>query len=470
MQSKMKLYFTNLILITLLISAGFVWSNHNDFHYYGSTVTNGALYNDIYFLYPPGSFILNKLISLIFPTDYNYFLMRISSIFLFIISINILANFFLKRDESKIYFLLLTSLLCSSGALEIGSYTLSFLFFALSLVKFYFGKNNRDFFIGGFFFGLCLITRPIYVYCVLYFLLIISKKKFFKKYFLLSVAGGFLGILPYIFYLFKDFSSVIFWNYEFHAIHNEVYRWYGFLFFFRSILSRLNYDYLVLLPLLLNYLYYLYKNFYRKFSEFALLVTLAFSSLTVLIVHPQYFQPLFIIIILFIMRHINLNNLNRFLIISIVLISTVKFLDTYKNLNKSKYSDKNINSFVSILKAKKEIRTLLDINFKSECSLVFRTTSSTYLPYNLMQHSFNIQGVWLYRFKENLFAQKNQFFDYSNYLNFYKKDFNALLVGYYPLNDYELSLIKYAEHENWDSYYITNFRIFIKNECSKKLN
>ena len=147
MRSKIKLYFTNLILITLLLSASFVWSNHNDFHYYGSTVTNGALYNDIYFVYPPGSFILNKLISLIFPSDYNYFLMRISSIFLFIISINILANFFLKKNESKIYFLILTSLLCSSGALEIGSYTLSFLFFALSLVKFFFFKYNRDFFI-----------------------------------------------------------------------------------------------------------------------------------------------------------------------------------------------------------------------------------------------------------------------------------------------------------------------------------
>ena len=45
-----------------------------------------------------------------------------------------------------------------------------------------------------------------------------------------------------------------------------------------------------------------------------------------------------------------------------------------------------------------------------------------------------------------------------------------MLVGYYPLNDYELSLIKYAEYENWDSFYITNFRLFIKNECAKKLH
>jgi len=178
MYNSSKLNLTTLILIAILISSSFIWSNHNDFMYYGSAVTNGKLYQDIYFSYLPGSFFLNKLISLLFPSDYNYFLMRILSIVFFILSINILANSFLKKYESKFYFLILTSLLCSSAALEIGSNTLSFLFFALSLAKFSFGKNNKDFFFGGIFFGLCLVTRPTYIFCGLLFLIIILKKKF----------------------------------------------------------------------------------------------------------------------------------------------------------------------------------------------------------------------------------------------------------------------------------------------------
>ena len=465
MQNNSKLNLTNLILITVLISSSFIWVNHNDFMYYGSAVTKGKLYQDIYFNYLPGSYIFNKLISLLFPSDYNYFLMRISSIIFFVLSINILANSFLKKYESKFYFLILASLLCSFAALEIGSNTLSFLFFAISLAKFSFGKNNRDFFFGGFFFGLCLITRPTYIFCGLAFLIILLKKKYYKKYFLYSVIGGLIGILPYLFYLLKDFSAVIFWNFKIHAIHNEVYRWNGFLSFVRSVLSRLYYDYIVILPLLLNYLYYLYKNTYKRFSELILLTTLTVSSLAVLAVFKQYFEPLFIIILLLIIKHIKFSNLNRFLIISIIIISAVKFLDTYKNLDKNKYSDKNIHSFFSILNSKKEIQSVIDNNFKKECNLVFRTTSSIYLPYTSAQHSFNLQGVWMFRIKENLVVKSNKFFDYNNYLNFSKKDFNAILVGYYPLNEYELKLTKYAEKERWNIFYISNFKIFIKNEC-----
>jgi len=466
MQNNPKLNLANLILVAILISTSFIWANHNDFMYYGSAVANGKLYQDIYFSYLPGSFFFNKLISLLFPSDYNYFLMRISSIVFFVLSINILANSFLKKYESKCYFLILTSFLCSSAALEIGSNTLSFLFFALSLTKFYFGKKNRDFFFGGIFFGLCIITRPTYIFCALVFLIIILKKKYYNKYLLFSVIGGLISILPYLFYLLKDFNTVIFWNFKIHAIHNEIYRWNGFLPFARSVLSRLYHDYIVILPLLLNYLYYLYKNTYKRFSELTLLATLTASSLTVLIVHKQYFEPLFIIILLLIIKHIKFSNLSRFLIISIIIISTVKFLDTYKNLDKNKYSYKNINSFFSILNSKKEIQSVIDNNVKKECNLVFRTTSPIYLPYTSIQHPFNLQGVWLFRIKENLIIQSNKFFDYNNFLNFSKKDFNAILVGYYPLNEYELKLINYAEKENWNFFYTTNFKIFIKNECN----
>jgi hypothetical protein len=465
MQNDSKLNLTNLILIVILISTSFIWTNHNDFMYYGSAVTKGKLYQDIYFSYLPGSFFVNKLISLLFPSNYNYFLMRISSIIFFVLSINILANFFLKKYESKFYFLILTSLLCSSAALEIGSNTLGFFFFALSLAKFSFGKNNRDFFLGGIFFGLCLITRPTYIFCGLLFLIIFLKKKYYKKYFLYSVIGGLIGILPYLFYLLKDFNTVIFWNFKIHAIHNEVYRLSGFLSFVRSVLSRLYYDYIVILPLLLNYLYYLYKNTYERSYELILLATLTTSSLIVLVVHKQYFEPLFIIILLLIIKHIKFSNFSRFLIISIIIISTIKFLDTYKNLDKNKYSYKNIYSFISILNSKKEIQLVIDNNVKKECNLVFRTASPIYLPYSATQHAFNLQGVWLFRVKENLIIQSNKFFDYNNFLNFSKEDFNAILVGYYPLNEYELKLTKLAEKERWNIFYISNFKIFIKNEC-----
>jgi hypothetical protein len=183
-----------------------------------------------------------------------------------------------------------------------------------------------------------------------------------------------------------------------------------------------------------------------------LLATLTASSLTVLIVHKQYFEPLFIIILLLIIKHIKFSNLSRFLIISIIIISTVKFLDTYKNLDKNKYGNKNINSFFSILNSKKEIQLVINNNVKKECNLVFRTTSPIYLPYTSVQHPFNLQGVWLFRIKENLLVQSNKFFDYDDFLNFSKKDFNAILVGYYPLNEYELNLIKYAEKENWNFF------------------
>ena len=63
-------------------------------------------------------------------------------------------------------------------------------------------------------------------------------------------------------------------------------------------------------------------------------------------------------------------------------------------------------------------------------------------------------------------------YDYNNYLNFYKEDFNVLLVGYYGLGgmsgNYKLELIKYAKKENWKLFDITNFKLYIKNECIKK--
>ena len=91
------------------------------------------------------------------------------------------------------------------------------------------------------------------------------------------------------------------------------------------------------------------------------------------------------------------------------------------------------------------------------------------MPYASTQHAFNLQGVWLFRVKENLTIQSNKFFDYNNFLNFSKKDFNAILVGYYPLNEYELKLIKYAEKEGWNFFYITNFKIFVRMNAIKNL-
>ena len=475
-RDNIKLYFVNLVLITILVSTSFIVLNHNDFHYYGSTVISGQLYKDIYFYYPPGSFVFNKAISLLFPSEYNYLLMRISSIFFFILSINILANSFLKTNENKIYFLLFTSLLCSSGALEIGSYTLSFFFFTLSLGKFFFGKNNRDFFLAGLFFGLCLSTRSTYAYCVLFFLVIILKDKNCKSYFLYSTLGGILGILPYAFFFLKDFNSVIFWNFEYHLLLNEAGRWRGLWAFVKSIIAQMYFSfYIVLTPLLLPYLYYLFKDIHKRFFEFMLLATLAASSLATLVSNPQYFEPLFTILLLFIIKYIKRGYLSRFLIISLIIISSGRFLYKYKNLDISKYSDKNIGSIFSIYNTKEKIQSVIDNNFKEECNLVFRTTSPIFLPHALTHHPFNLQGAWLFRLKElkeKMLLQSNKIYDYNNYLNFYKEDFNVLLVGFYGLGgmsgNYKLELINYAEKENWKLFDITHFKLYIKNECIKK--
>lgn len=135
-KTNIKFYFVNFILIIILVVTCFAWSNHNDFMYYGSAATTGKLYKDIYFVYPPGSYFFNKFIFELFNNNYNYFIMRMASIFYFIFSINILANFFIKNKENKFYFLILSTLVCGSAALEIGSYSLSFLFFSLCLVFF----------------------------------------------------------------------------------------------------------------------------------------------------------------------------------------------------------------------------------------------------------------------------------------------------------------------------------------------
>ena len=463
---KIKLYYVNLILIIILVSSSLIKLSHNDFIYYGSTQTSGQLYKDIYFSYPPGSYFLNKTISLLLPNNYNYILMRIVSIFLFILSINVLANSFLKKNENKIYFLILTSLLFAEGALQIGSYSLSLLFFVLSLVNFFFGKNCKDFFFAGFFFGLCLITRSTYFYCVFFFIVAILKDKNWKKYLLYSTLGGTLGIFPYLYYFLIDFNSVLFWNYKSHLLHNEAYRWNGLLFFIKSILSRLEADYITMLPLLLPYFYYLFKNIYKRSLEFILILTLTISSLTIFVTHKLYFEPLYITILLFIIKYIKLSNLNRFIIISLLIISSLKYLTIHKNLDKSKYSYKNIQSIFSIMNTKKEIQSVIDKNFERGCNLVFRTTSSIYLPHGTIHHPFNLQGVWLFRLEQNIIEHTNRFFDYNNYINFYKKDFNALLVGYYFLDKYELKLIEYAEKENWRLFDITNFKLYVKNECN----
>jgi len=466
MENNIKLYFVNLVLLIILVFTNLIVLNHNDFLYYGSIVSRGELYKDVYFSYPPGSFIFNKVISLLFPNNYDYVVMRFSSTFLFFISINILANSFLKKEESKIYFLFLTSLLCSFGAFEIGSYSLSFFLFVMSLVKFFFGKNNRDFFLAGFYFGLCLSTRPTYAPCVLFFLLVILKNKNFKQNFLSSTIGGLLGILPYLFYFIKDFSSLMFWNYKIHLLHNESYRWKGLLSFIKNLVVRINIDYIIMFPLLFPYFYYLFKNIYKRLFEFILLITLLFSSLVVLVVHKQYFEPLFIIIFLFMFSNVNLNNFNRFIISLIIVASVGKFLITYENLDKNKYTFKNVNSIFSVLNTKKEIKLIIDRNLKKECNLIYRTTSPVFLPYGLIHHPFNVQGVWLFRLRENLTIKSNKYIDYNNYINFYKKDFNVIIVGYYALNEYELKLIEYAIKENWKLFYTTNFKIFVKNECN----
>lgn len=465
MKNTKYLYLTNFLLIILLVSTILIWVNHNDFHYYGATQVNGKLYNDIFFWYPPGSFFINKLISLIFPGQYNYLLMRLTSALFFFLSINLLAFFFLKKIENKIFFLLLTTLLCSYSALEIGNYTLSFLLLVISLIKFNFGKNYTDFFIAGLFFGLCLIVRPTFLYCGFYFLLLLFKKKNIKKNLIFSCLGGIIGLSPYIFYLIKDFNTIIFFNYKLHLIHNEVYRYAGIPKFFASLLNELYDDYLIILPLLLNYLYNFVKNFKKKIYDFILLGTLGISSLTVLVVYRQYLEPFFIIILLLIIKSINFNSANRFITITIIFLSLIKFLYLNKQYNLNNYSNNNMKSYSFILNTKKQIKSIVDKNFNKNCRVIFRSTSSIYLPSGYAQNKFNPVAKWWFDIKDYLIKNKTKYIDINDYLNFSKKDFNAILVGYYSIDEYEQMLVTFAENENWKLYNIKNFRLYLKKEC-----
>jgi hypothetical protein len=463
-KTNIKFYFINFILIIILIVTCFAWSNHNDFMYYGSAATTGKLYKDIYFSYPPGSYFFNKFIFELFNNNYNYFIMRMASIFYFIFSINILANFFIKNIENKFYFLILTTIVCGSAALEIGSYSLSFLFFSLCLV-FFFKNNNLAFFLAGFFFSLCLIVRPTYIFLSFFFLIILLRKLNFK-FLTFSLLGSIVGVVPYLIYLYKDFESVFFWNFTLHSLFNEVYRWKGLLNFLVNILGRLYSDYIVLLPLILIYLH---KHFIKSFNEFLLIFTLALSSLAVLTVHKQYFEPLFVILLLFIFKYSKTNNRNRFVVIFLILVSLIQFLYTYQILDKNKYSKNNLNSFASIMDAKSKIQQIVQNEYK-DCNIIFRTTSSSYLPISVKQHPFNIQGIWLYRIKDHPLIISGKFFDYSNFINLEKNDFNSILVGFYPLHPLEKKMVEYAQLKKWKLYNIGNFNVYINSDCKTEIS
>lgn len=62
--------------------------------------------------------------------------------------------------------------------------------------------------------------------------------------------------------------------------------------------------------------------------------------------------------------NVNLNNFNRFIISLIIFASEGKFLISYQNLVKSKYTFKNVNSIFSVLNSKKGIELIIDRNLK----------------------------------------------------------------------------------------------------------
>jgi len=457
--------FLFLLLFLFIILSSLVFRiNHNDFAYYTISKIDFKFYSEYWPAQAPLSYFINNFLSKIFTSNYDYLIMRLFSIFYYILSLVILS-FSLKEKKKIIIFILLSVTYASSISYEIGNYTLALFFFTISYF-FYFEKKNSkvNFFLGSFFFGLCISSKTLY--CVLIFILIFSYKKTsnFKTLVIFSTIGGLIGLLPIIFYLPFDLDKFLFWNFKLHLLFNEVNRFEGFEKYFLDLFVHFKKNYFPIMFLFLYFFFSSLNNLNLKIiKEFFILFFLFISGLVVFVVQRQYFEPFVIFCIYFLIKNLDYNKYKNLLFATLVfgLVQYIFYNFTYyKELN----SQKNY-FFVQNIKNYFEYK----FSDKQNCKITTRTSSGVYLPYNFIQHKHNPNGIWFYQLRNLDLRSYEKYLDidYKNNfsLDYNRNEFNSILVGHYRNDPMDNRLVEYAKSKKWKKYSYRDFDFYIDKNC-----
>jgi hypothetical protein len=476
MKSNKNLIIVNFFIFFFLNFFSLAILNANDFPNYLVIVLEGKLYLEKFYAYLPGTYIINKFINLIFNNEFTYVALRILSIFFFFLSINLLANKFLKK-ETKIFFLIISSCLGVKFWSQIGSYSIPFFFFTLSFINFFLAKKKFNYFLGGLFLGLaCLSGRPTYIFTVFIFLYLIFFKNKNKKNLnslVLSFFGGLIALSPLIFFFIDNgLNSFLYWTFEQHQLRTEAWRWRGVGPYGKDlILFLLSPIQLSILPILIIYLFNLKTegNWKKNIFEISLLVTLFLSSLLHKTISGEYFTPFFIIILLFALKNIKISILNIFTYKIVTLLTFTSFIFSYGLLKKENYYIHE-NSLMNIYKTRAEIKKIFHEKYVN-CDIIIRTRETIYVPFSIKQNYYNMHKDIpsdIVLAPEWIKNDKNYDVKAYNLGKFEKNDFNAILV---PLakkeRPWQNELISLAKDRGWDEFNIRNlFILFVeKNNC-----
>jgi len=465
-----KFLFNNLYRILtffflfIFIFASLSRMNHNDFAYYGYAATEGKLYQDINTSYFPGSYLINKFLFHISPDNYEYLVMRLTSILFYILSI-IALQLFLNNKKQKLLFIFLCVFFASFISFEIGSNTSAFFFFIISYIFFFEKKNNKiSFFLGSLFLGICISIRSSYIIICLPLLILLIRKNNFKDLILYSFFGGLIGLSPVIFYLFAYFDDFIFWTIEAHNLHIKAYKFTSTKNYLLDLFIHFKKYYYPIIILFSIYFFNLLKDklYIKKKYQLLILFFLFLSNIITLNVHKQYFEPFIIMLIFFCFKTINFNK-NKTIFYSILIFGFFHYLWDNRLLD-LKRLNLEYNYF-----SVQDVRFFLKKNFlKSKCKIKTRTAATVFIPDNFVQHKHNSHGIWFERLKPypNIVEHYVKYADNTLFTSDYSKnEFNSILVGYYKNGSLDKKLIQYAKSKNWIKYSYKGLDFYIDEKC-----
>lgn len=452
--------FFFIFLIIIFSSLSII--NHNDFNYYAVAATHGKLYADINTAYFPGSYLINKFLFYISPSNYEYLVMRLASILFYFFSILALQSL-LKNKEQSLVFVFMSIFYASFISFEIGSNTSAFFFFIIAYI-FYFEKKNSkiNFFLGSFFLGMCISVRASYLVMLLPFLILLIKKNNFK-FFFYSCLGGALGLSPVVLYLLFDLDTFLFWTIKYQNIHTEAIRFISIKNYLIDLLKHFKkYYYPIIILFFFYFLNLINSTNDKKIKELLILFFLFISGTLTLITHKQYFEPFIIMLIYFSLKTINFKK-NKKIFYVILIFGFFHYL-----WDNRLYDLKRLNLKYNYFSAQ-DVRFFLKKNFlDSKCKIKTRTTASVFVPNNFVQHKHNVHGIWFERLRphSNIIEPYKKYYDNSLLNSDYKNnEFNSILVGYYKNNSLDERLIQYAKSKNWIKHSYKGLDFYIDKNC-----
>ncbi len=454
-------YFFIFFIIIFSLHSGIT---DDDFYYYAAAATYGKLYVDINYSYFPGSYLINKFLFYISPSNYEYLVMRLASILFYIFSILALQSL-LKSKEKSLVFIFMSYFYASFVSFEIGSSTSALFFFVISYIFYFEKKKNRtNFFLGALFLGMSISVRATYLVMILPFLILLIKKNNFKNLIFYSFLGGFAGLSPVIFYLLFDLDTFLFWTVKYHTIHIEAYKFFSIQDYLINLTKLFKKYYY---PIVILFSFSFFNSFTSKSNsdkkkELSILFFLFIAGCLTLTAYKQYFEPFIIILIYFSLKTINFSK-DKIIFYIVLIFGFFHYL-----LDNRLLDFKRLNLAYNYFSVQ-DVRLFLKNNFlDKKCSIKTRTAATIFIPDNFIQHKHNLLGIYF----ERLRAYPNKIEPYNKYydntlltFDYDNSEFNSILVGYYINHSFDSQLVQYAKNKNWEKYSYKGLDFYIDKNC-----